>query len=166
VILKPVNQGLALLAAFWRLIYALMWLRMTLNLFDALRLFKGAGYLQVFEEGRLQALGRLYLSASFDQYYVGLLFYGLTSTVCSYLFLKSNYIPRVLAAFGLVASAWCAACTFAFIIFPTFSNVVNLWWFDSGLGIFEIATGFWLLFKGLKPSGIAEHSPPIATARV
>src|SRR2546428_8513345 len=37
VILKPVDRGLALLAAFWRLVYALMWVLMTLNLFEALR---------------------------------------------------------------------------------------------------------------------------------
>jgi hypothetical protein len=29
--------------------------------------------------------------------------------------------------------------------------VVNLWWFDSPMGIFEMALSFWLLFKGLRP---------------
>jgi hypothetical protein len=155
VILKPVNRNLALLAALWRLIYALMWIRMTLNLFDALRLLNGADYLRAFEADRLQALARLYLGASFDEYYVGLLFWGLAATVCSYLFFKSNYIPRALAAFGVIASGWSVVCTFAFIIFPGFAKVVNLWWFDSPLGIFEIAISFWLLFKGLRPSRIA-----------
>jgi len=28
---------------------------------------------------------------------------------------------------------------------------VNLWWFDTGLGLFELATGFWLVIKGLRP---------------
>jgi hypothetical protein len=156
VILKPVNRSLALLAAFWRLVYALMWILMTLNLFDALRLLSGADYLRVFEAERLQTLARLYLGARFDQYYVGLLFYALASTVCSYLWFKSNYIPRALAVFGVISSAWCAMCTFAFIIFPNFVEVVNLWWFDTPIGIFEIVTSFWLLFKGLRPSGIAE----------
>jgi hypothetical protein len=40
--------------------------------------------------------------------------------------------------------------------FPDFARVVNLWWFDSPMGIFEMALSFWLLFKGLRPSGIAE----------
>jgi tetrahydromethanopterin S-methyltransferase subunit F len=48
VILKPVNRGLAVLAAFWRLVYALMWILMTLNLFEALRLLSNADYLRVF----------------------------------------------------------------------------------------------------------------------
>ena len=154
VILKPVSRNLALLAAFWRLIYALMWIRMTLNLFDALRLLSGADYLRVFEADRLQSLARLYLSARFDEYYVGLLFWGLAATVCSYLLYRSNYIPRALAAFGVIASGWCVACTFAFIIFPGFAKVVNLWWFDSPIVIFEIAMCFWLLFKGLRSSGM------------
>ena len=79
VILKPVNKGLALLAAFWRLVWVLIWLVMTLNLFDALRLLSGAEYLRAFEAERLQALARFYLGTSFDYYYVGLLFGGLAS---------------------------------------------------------------------------------------
>jgi hypothetical protein len=156
VILQPVNRGLALLAALWRLVYALMWVLMTLNLFDALRLLSGADYLQVFEAERLHTLARLYLGARFDQYYVGLLFYALASTVCSYLWFKSDYIPRALAVFGVISSVFCAACTFVFIIFPNFAKVVNLWWFDSPMGIFEMALSFWLLFKGLRPSGTAK----------
>jgi len=155
VILKPVNRGFALLAAFWRLVWVLMWLVMTLNLFDALRLLSGADYLRVFEAERLQALARLYLSGSFDVYYVGLLFYALASTVCSYLWFKSNYIPRALAAFGVVSSAWCAACTFVYYIFPDFPKVVNLWWFDSPMALFELALSFWLLFKGLRPPSVS-----------
>jgi hypothetical protein len=156
VILKPVSPGLALLAAFWRLVWVLMWLAMTLHLFDALRLISGATYLQAFEADRLQSLAKLYLGTRFDYYYVGLLFGALASTVCGYLWFKSRYIPRALAAFGVISSAFCVACTFVFYIFPSFDKVVNLWWFDSPMAIFDIALSFWLLFKGLRPSGIGE----------
>jgi len=150
VILKPVDRSVALLAAFCRLVYALIWVVGALNLFAVLRLLSGADYLRVFEADRLQALVRLYLGAGFDAYYVGLLFYGLGSTVCSYLWFKSNYIPRALAAWGVISSVWCATCAFAFIIFPNFGKTVNLYWFDSPMGIFDIATSFWLLFKGIR----------------
>lgn len=153
VILKPVNHGLALLAAFWRLVWVLMWLVMTLNLFDALRLISGADYLRAFQAEQLQALARLYLGTRFIYYYVGLLFGALASTVCGYLWFKSRYIPRSLAAFGVISSAFCVACTLVFYIFPNFDKIVNLWWFDTPMGIFDIATSFWLLFKGLRPSG-------------
>jgi hypothetical protein len=156
VILKPVNKGLALLAASWRLIWVLMWLVMTLNLFDALRLLSGDDYSRAFEADRLHALARLYLAARFDYYYVGLLFGALASTVCGYLWFKSRYIPRTLAVFGVISSAFCAACTLVFFIFPSFDKVVNLWWFDTPMGIFDIILSFWLLFKGLNPPVAAE----------
>ena len=156
VILKPVNRGLALLGAFWRLAHALMWVLMTLNLFDALRVLSDADSLRAFDAERLQALAGLYLGARSDQYHVGLLFCGLASTVCSYLWFKSSYIPKALAVFGVISSLFCVACTFTFIIVPGFAKVVNLWWFDSPMGIFDIATSFWLLFRGLRPSGAAE----------
>ncbi|MCK9404605.1 MAG: DUF4386 domain-containing protein [Chitinophagaceae bacterium] len=152
VILKPVNRAVALLATFLRFVYALVWIFIALNFFTALRLIGSTDYLRVFEADRLQALAKLYLSG-YDAYYVGLLFWSLASTVCSWLWYKSNYIPGVLAAFGLISSAWCVACTIAFIIFPDFASTVNLWWFDSPMAIFEIVLSFWLLFKGLRPSG-------------
>jgi hypothetical protein len=149
VVLRPVNRGLALLAALWRLIWVLMWLQMTLNLFDSLRLLSGAKYLGAFETDRLQDLARFYLGTSFDYYYVALLFGGLASTACAYLWLKSRYIPRGLAAFGLVTSAFAVACTLIFFVFPGFDKIITLSWFDVPMGLFDIALSLWLLFKGL-----------------
>ena len=156
VILKPVNPGLALVGALFRLVFALMWLLTALNLLGALRLLGSASYLQVFEADRLQALARLHLGANFDDYYVGLPFFSLASTVCSYLWLKSNYIPRGLAVFGVISSAWCVICAFVFLIFPHFNKIVNDYWFDSPMAIFEMVLSFWLLFKGLRLPAIAE----------
>jgi hypothetical protein len=155
VILKPVSWGLALLAAFWRLVWVLMWLATTLHLFDALRVLSGPDYLRAFEGEQLQALARLYLGTTLDYYYVGLLFGALASTVCGYLWFRSRYIPRSLAAFGFISSAWCVACTVVFYIFPNFDKIVNPWWFDMPMGIFDIALSLWLLFKGLRPAGVA-----------
>ena len=156
VILKPVNKNFALAAAFFRLLYALMWGFMALNTLGALRLLGDASYLPVFEADQLQTLSRLHLSSSWDAYYVGLPFWGLASVVCSYLWLRSRYIPRALAVFGIISSVWCVICAFIFIIFPNFGEIVNLWFFDMPLVIFEIALGFWLLFKGLRPDGLAQ----------
>ncbi|HME88563.1 MAG TPA: DUF4386 domain-containing protein, partial [Chthoniobacterales bacterium] len=104
---------------------------------------------QVFEADRLQVLARLYVAANFDDYYAGLPFLGLAATVCGYLWLKSRYIPRALAAFGLVSSAWCVICAFTFIIFPNFDKSVNAYWFDSPMALFEMVVSVWLLFKGI-----------------
>lgn len=156
VVLKPVNLGLALVGALFRLVFALLWLLSTLNLLSALRLLGSASYLQVFEADRLQALARVYIAGTFDDYYVGLPFFGLAATVCAWLWLKSNYIPKWLALFGVISSAFCVICAFVYLIFPGFAKPVNPYWFDSPMAIFEMVLAFWLLFKGLRPSGIAE----------
>jgi len=150
VILKPVSRSLALLAAFWRFASVGVWILMTLNLLDALRLLSGEDYARAFNAEQVQTLAKLYLSARFDQYYVGLLFGALASTLCGYLWFKSHYIPKALALFGVISSAFCVACTFAFIVDPGFARIVNLWWFDTPMGIFDIATSLWLLVVGLK----------------
>ena len=155
VILKPVNRNLALVAAFCRLIVALMWGLTALNMLGALRLLGDAAYLPVFGADQLQTLARLQLAASYDAYYIGLPFWGLASTVCSYVWFKSRYIPRALAAFGVISSAWCVICAFAFIVFPTFDATVDPYLFDMPMVIFEMALGLWLLFKGLNPSRLA-----------
>lgn len=148
-ILEPVGRGVALLATLWKLVYVLAWMVMTISLFDALRLVKGADYLHVFEPERLNALAKLYLSARFDRYYGGLLFFALGGTLASWLWVKSRYIPRWLAAGSLVSYAWCAFCAGAFIVFPSFSHVVNLWFFDTPMALFEIFLSLWLLIKGV-----------------
>ena len=164
VILKPVNRGLALAAAFCRLVFALAWVVVAHNMLGALTLLSDAPYLQVFGADQLQALARVHLRGSFDAYYVGLPFWALASMICGYLWFKSRYIPRALAGLGVIASAWCVLCAFAFIVFPSFDKIVDLSLFDFPMAIFEMATGFWLLFKGLRPSGIAE--PAKASDRV
>jgi Domain of unknown function (DUF4386) len=150
VILAPVNRGLALTGALFRLVFAILWLIAPLNSLAALRLLGDATYLKVFEPDRLQALARVQLAGSFDDYYVGLPFFGLAATVCAYLWLKSNYIPRGLSIFGLIASAWCVLCSFIFLIFPHFNKIVNDYIFDSPMALFELIVSFWLLSKGLK----------------
>jgi hypothetical protein len=79
---------------------------------------------------------------------VGLLFGAGASTVCGHLWFKSRYIPRALAAFGVVSSAFCVACTLVFYIFPNFDDAVNLWWFDSPMGIFRYRNEFVAPFQG------------------
>ena len=126
---------------------------MALNHFTALRLLSRPEYAGIPAD-QLPVLARLYLSG-FDQYYVGLLFWSLGATVGAFLWLKSRYVPGALAAFGILASAWCAACTIVLLILPDFSGVLNLWWFDSPMALFEIALSLLLLFRGLRPSGPA-----------
>jgi len=150
VVLAPVNRGLALTGALFRLVFAILWLIAPLNSLAALRLLGDAPYLKIFEPDRLEALARVQLAGSFDDYYVGLPFLGLAATICAWLWFKSKYIPGRLALYGVISSAWCVVCAFVYLIFPHFNKIVNDWWFDFPMALFELILSFWLLLKGLK----------------
>lgn len=144
-LLKPVSNTLSLVAASLKLVMPLTWIFITVNSFVVLRLINVPVYSQVFNQDQFNSLVRLNLSGS-GIYYIGLLFWSLASTVYSLLFFRSNYIPKLLAIFGMIASWWCFVCTVAYMIYPSFSNAVNPWWFDSPMVIFEIVVSIWLLF--------------------
>jgi hypothetical protein len=142
----------------FRLVFAMFWLIAPLNSLAALRLLGDTSYLKVFEPERLQALARVQIGGTFDDYYVGLPFFGLAATICAWLWLKSNYIPKGLALFGVISSAWCVFCAFVYLIFPNFNKIVNDYIFDSPMALFELVVSLWLLFKGLQPPRIAKAS--------
>ncbi|HEY4876929.1 MAG TPA: hypothetical protein VIH86_15220, partial [Puia sp.] len=88
--------GIALLATFWRLVWVLMWLTMTLNLFDALRLLDGADYQKAFGTECIQSLVKFHLATCFDYYYdyVGLLFGALASRLVVFFGSGRDISPR------------------------------------------------------------------------
>jgi hypothetical protein len=153
VVLKPVHRSLALLAAFWGLVETATLVIVTLKDFDVLAVLSGADYLKVFGADRLQALARLSIGAHGDVYNVGLVFAGLRSTVFCYVWLKSGFIPRGLAAWGVLASFLMGACAFLFIIFPELAKVIHVEIYGGPIFVFELTMGFWLLFKRLRNSG-------------
>src|SRR5207244_2283012 len=118
IIFRPINHYLALLGALFRLVFAMSWLLSAIHSLGALRLLGSTPYLQVFEPDRLQVLARVTVASTFDDYYVGLPFFGLAAMVCAWLWLKSNYIPRGLSVFGVLTSAWCGLWAVVCLIFP------------------------------------------------
>lgn len=157
VVLKPINSRLALLAAAWGLIETTILVVVTLNDLDVLRILGGAHYLQAFQVSQLQALARLSVSAHDTTYNIALVFAGLRSTTFCYLWFRSGYIPRVLAAWGVLASFLMGAFAFSFIIFPELASAVPVEIYGGPIFIFELTMGFWLLFKRLRPSGVSER---------
>ena len=155
VVLKPVNRSLALLATGWGLIETASLVVVALGDFDVLRILSGADYLHAFDANQLQALARLSVGAHGAAYNVGLVLAGLRSTAFCYLWFKSRFIPRALAAWGMVASLLMGACAFSFIIFPELARVVGVEIYGAPIFFFELTMGFWLLLKGLPPCGAA-----------
>jgi hypothetical protein len=128
---------------------------MTLSSLNVLGLLGGAAYLRAFEADRLQALTMLSIGAHDNGYNVAMMFFGMGSTLFGYLWLKSRYIPRALAAWGVFSSLLVVACTLAFVIFPNLADIFGTGFYVPIL-IFELGLGLWLLIKGLRPPAVAE----------
>jgi len=159
VVLRPVNRGLALFAAFSRLVYVAMWFVQVLGSFSALRIMNGGGPLQAFEPKQLQALAGLQLASGWDAYYIGLAFYALSTFLFSWLFFQSRYIPRILAAWGLLASLFEGVCAFAYLNDRGFGAVVSVNWYEMPSVFFELALCVWILGTELRAAWIRKAIP-------
>jgi hypothetical protein len=157
-VLKPVSRSLALVALAWGLIETATLVAVTLSDFEVLLILSGADYLNAFPADRLHALAGLSLGAHGDTYNVGLVFAGLRSTAFCYLWLRSHFIPRALAGWGVAASFLMGACAFAFIIAPELRNVIGVEMYGAPIFLFELTMGFWLLLAGLAPSRLPVSS--------
>lgn len=163
VVLKPVDRTLALAAAGWGLIETGVLVVVTLSDFDVLRILSGPRSLQAFEASQLQALASLSIGAHGAAYNVGLVFAGLRSTAFCYLWFRSGFVPRVLAAWGVLASLLMGGCAFSFIVFPELAKVIGVELYGGPIFVFELAMGLWLLLRELRPASTAR---PPAGARV
>ena len=151
VVLRQFGKWIALLAASWRLLEASTTIVMTFSAFYVLRLLTNPEYSQAFSTEQVQILARLYLGARPYDYDIALIFLGLGSTVFAYLWLKSRYVPRALAAWGIFASLAVAVCNFALILLPNFKDI-SFPWAYLPIAIYELTMGLWLSIKGLPPS--------------
>ena len=146
VILKTVNKNLALLALLWRLGEAIIGGGVTVisGLIPLLLLDNEA----VFETEQLQALVGLFLDVRNAGLDVVLIFIGMGGTVFCYLFFKSKYVPRILAAWGMLTYLSMLILGFVSILSPNLPETVKMAFYAPG-GLFEIIFGLWLLVKGV-----------------
>ena len=154
VILSPVSRFLAALAVSLKVLYVATAVMLAISLLVMLRLATDPAYGQSLGAEPLHGAFKLLSNLWWPLYYVGLAFWSVSATIFAWLWLKSRYVPKPFAAFGVVASAWCAVCTSAFLVDPRFANVVNLWLFDAPMAVFELALGFWLLVRGLRQGSL------------
>jgi len=146
VLLRPVNRNLALLAAMLRLLELATHFAATLFSLVAVNYLGGADHLKSFEPAQLHSLARVAITAQATGLNVGFVLVGLGSSVFAYLLLKSRYVPRVLAAWGIFSSLLLAAYAITFIVNPPLVSIWIPWMIP--MGIYEVGLGFWLLIKG------------------
>ncbi len=150
VVLERVNRRLALLAAFFRLMETTILVVAVLNDFYVLRLLSGASYLGGLDAAALASVARVSIGAHSSAYGVALILFGFGSTIFCYLWLRSGYIPRALAAFGFIASVWIGVCSLSFVVFPELNRIIGVQYYGGPIFLFELTMGLWLLIKSIR----------------
>jgi hypothetical protein len=87
-------------------------------------------------------------NAGFAAYNISAIFFSVGSILFSYLFFKSRYIPRILAAFGVFASVMVTVMCFGNLIYPEYSATLQYGW--APMAFFEVTTGIWLMLFAVK----------------
>jgi hypothetical protein len=154
ILLRSVNKNLALLGILFRLAENAILCAATINSLAVLRLLSGADYLKTFSVNQLNSLATLALGVQGLAMNVGFILLGLGSTVFAYLLLKSRYVPKTLAIWGIFSSLVFALVTLGIMVFPALAALGLAYMVP--MGIYEVGLGFWLLFKGLKSRNESE----------
>ena len=154
----PVNRYLALLAAFFRLSELAVLCIATVNSLVVLRLLSGADYLKTFEPGQLHSVVMLAYTAQGLAMSVGFILLGLGSAIFAWLLVKSDYVPKALAALGVFSSLLLAGGTLAIIVFPGLGAMGMAYMIPMGL--YEVGLGLWLLIKGVRTPTARNMFPP------
>jgi hypothetical protein len=156
VILKTVNKNLALLALVLRSGEAILGAAIALLSFIVLDLLNGQEHSVLFGTEQLQALVGVFLNVRTAGLDIVLLFIGVGGTIFCYLFLKSEYVPRILAAWGILTYLSMLILSLISILIPNHPVMIETILYTLG-GLFEIVFGLWILIKGVNIEQWEKH---------
>jgi hypothetical protein len=152
VLLKAVNNSIALLAAFFRLVHAAVYGINLLNLFFVLQISKNTDYMSVFAPEQLHALMLFFINAHSYGYVIGLVFFGFHCLILGYLIIKSGFLPRILGFLMIFAALGYQTDNFAHVLLTNYAQYETLFMMVVFIPAFiaELSLALWLLFKGVK----------------
>jgi hypothetical protein len=147
IILRVVDEKLALLALLWRVGEAIIGAVTSIlgGIIPILLIKSGAD----FNSPHLQILMRVFTDIRAAGLDVVLIFIGVGGTLFFYLFLKSGYIPKILAYWGILTYLSMLVIAFLSVLLPDFPESIKMIFFIPG-GLFEIIIGLRLFIKGIK----------------
>lgn len=147
VVVKPINENLALLALLFRLVESTAAVSQSFINFIVLNLYLGPNYTSAFDAKQLQALvGMHSIWASASS--IAAIFFGFGSILFFYLFLKSTYIPKALSALGFFASLLVPIVSLGALVSPSHAGILQFGWLP--ILVAELSVGLWLLIRGIK----------------
>ena len=154
--LKPVNSLLAQLAMIFSVGDSILALVVRMCGFVRLHLYLSAQRV-VGGPDTAQALSDLVRSIAGITENIGGISFGIGLLLFFYLFFKSRYLPRILSALGVSASAIWTALYFANLVFPEQHAVFQyICW--PLMAVAEVTTGFYLMLFAVKTQGRGDQS--------
>jgi len=154
VVLKPVSRPLSMLAAWFRLVYAAIFVTSIANLLLAVQLLSDATYASL-GTAQLNTQAMLALDAFKNGWALGLVLFGVSLGLLGYLVYVSGYIPKLLGILLLVAAVGYIVANLGKVLVPTLGGTLDA--IAAGpAAIGELAFAVWLLVRaGRLPDGDA-----------
>ncbi|MDM5360869.1 DUF4386 domain-containing protein [Peribacillus sp. ACCC06369] len=153
VLLLPVNKNLAMLAAWFRLVYTAIFGVALHNFLGVLQLLSGTEYLAAFTPEQIHAQVLSLIDAFNNGWLIGLVFFGFHLLIVGYLIIRSGgYMPRLIGIFLVIASAGYVIDSFAHFLLTNYSDYKTIFLLIVAIPgvIGELSLAFWLLVKGVK----------------
>jgi len=151
VLLRPVDKNLALLAAFFRLVFAAIYGINGLAHFAAVILLGNASVLKDFNPHQLQDLAYVSLRLHGYGYDISLVFFGIHCLLLGYLIFRSGYIPKTLGVLLMIAAVGYLFNRFAVFVAPAFESKIALFVLLPG-ALAEYSLCLWLIIMGVNVS--------------
>lgn len=158
VVLRPVNERLALLGAFFRLVEAAVALTGIVGALVALRFLDSSPSFQAVALAERHALARLAIAGQGLATQIVFVLLGLGSTAFAIVWWQSRLIPRALAGLGIVGSALLVAGSIAGLLNPALVGVLGLTHMLP-LGVFEVSLGVLLVIRRLPGAAVESANP-------
>jgi uncharacterized protein DUF4386 len=143
ILLKPVDEHLSLLAAWFRLVYTMIALVALLNLVTVSGLLSDSNSLARSQPDQLYAQVMLLLTTFRSHWYFGLLFFGIHLGLLGYLVFRSNYIPKIMGVLLILAGLGYLLTNLKPFLFPDLRLDFAEYTFYG-----ELVFMLWLLIKG------------------
>ncbi len=148
VTLRSIDGNLALTAMLFRLAESAIGGVMVVLAFATLHIYLDANHGSALGANELSEFANVASSSTSVATNVSVVFFSVGSTIFFYLFLRSGYIPRALALWGLLGSLFCFGAFVANLALPTSSELL-IGIGGLPIGIAEPIVGLWLLFRGI-----------------
>jgi hypothetical protein len=155
VALKPVDRNLAITALLFRVAESVIGAVVVVFGFATLQIYLEANHTSAFDANQMGALVDLLSHMSGTATNISVIFFSVGSTIFFYLFLRSAYIPRILAIWGLWGSLICMAAFLANLVLPQSSELL-IGVGGLPIGLAEPVVGLWLLTRGINMHARAE----------